>query len=136
MTVWTFRLKDEIESFAPGASLNPVYTYTVPERTHSYVNGEGWMAATVLPAQTVEVVSSAQATSSVAITHGEMVKRFDEDTALYLDDYGCFKNDNLDQRIFTARPKVNIPVENTTIAACYQACLVEGWLMAGLQNGQ
>jgi len=137
MSVWTFYKKDGIESFAPGGSFTPVYTYSMPERTGQGVY-QNTPYETIIPATTIEVVAfaPAQTTTPVTNTQGAIVKRFDETTAMYMYDYGCFKDDNLDERVFEARPKLNIPVENTTVAACNQACLAENFPVAGLQNGQ
>lgn len=64
-----------------------------------------------------------------------MMKRYDKENAQYMLDRGCFKDD-VNDRILPARPKTNIPMENTTIKACYEACLNEGWRVAGLENGR
>jgi len=75
-----------------------------------------------------------KASPVVQESHG-MLKRYNEDTARYMQDAGCFKDD-IDNRIFAGRPEHDIPMEKTTVKACYEACLVEGWRVAGLQNGE
>jgi hypothetical protein len=80
---------------------------------------------------------SAMLVKATPVAHGNggMMKRFDENQALYKLDYGCYKDD-INDRVFPARPKTDIPMDKTTVKACYEACLSEEWRLAGLQNGK
>jgi len=132
MSVWTFFMKEQIESFASGGSFTPVYTYSKPERTGGQ-QVQGGFIPEVYPAYTVEVV--AQATAAPVQPRSEVIKRTETDRPEFMTDRGCF-TDDINNRELRARPKVDIPMNNMTIEACHIACISETWSSAGLQNGR
>jgi hypothetical protein len=95
------------------------------------------MVATPLILASLLPLFSALLAKASPIAHGNdgMLKRYNQDTARYMQYAGCFKDD-IDNRIFADRPKHDIPMDKNTVKACYEACLVEGWTAAGLQNGE